>query len=81
MVGVGVDDPAQQGRRVLKLHTALKEGQQVLDEPVYLQPKAGVCYGVMAAVSNAMGGYTRIPRPIFVGYKRVKLRWIRPEGK
>lgn len=57
--------------------TIEEEGQPYVDEPMYAQPK--VVSMIEKSVASASG--RRLASPIFIGYERVYLRWMKPDGK
>lgn len=59
----------------------LYEGQPFLDEPVRIYPK--VKPTIQASVEAAFNpnGYLQNFKPITVRHERVKLRWMKPDGK
>ena len=57
--------------------TILSEGQEYLDEPVYVFPKP---ITQIEASMAAMYGL-RLPQPKLIGHDRVRLRWMKPDGK
>lgn len=58
--------------------TIQESGQAYVDEPImaYLEPR-----GVSRSVSIAIGTRPAPRIPIVTGYDRVKLRWMKPDGK
>jgi hypothetical protein len=59
-----------------------KDGQSYYDEPVYAIPKRETRDLIRDAVESAFGGPGYRPRkPIVVGHERVRLRWMKPDGK
>jgi len=50
-----------------------KEGQRFYDQEVYLKP---IPNPMSAAVKRAFGH--PVPRPVMIGYRRVKLDWVKP---
>lgn len=54
-----------------------KEGQRYFDQPISIFPKRPT--QVSAAISHAFGATP--PSPIIVGHERVRLRWMKPDGK
>jgi hypothetical protein len=54
------------------------DGQPYIDEPImgYLEPT-----GVSRSVSMALGARPAPRIRIVTGYDRVKLRWLKPDGK
>lgn len=50
------------------------EGQEILDEPVYAEPK--VTSIIAQSLAKAFG--SRGPRRILLRYERVRLEWITP---
>jgi hypothetical protein len=54
-----------------------KDGQPYVDEAVIAKPKSvSVIHENVAYIFGS-----RLPRPITIGYNRVKLRWMKPDGK
>ena len=57
--------------------TIKREGQQFVYEPVYAKPKA--VSAIEASVAYAFE--RQLPQPILVRHERVRLRWMKPDGK
>lgn len=57
--------------------TTIKEGQQFVEDPIYLLPKRPSL--VEISVAEAFGKYQIKPR-LLQGHERVKLRWVNPDG-
>ena len=55
-----------------------REGQQYVDEPVKVRPqqRSAIELSVAAAFGNKGG-----PQTITIGHQRVRLRWMKPDGK
>lgn len=58
--------------------TIERQGQPYVDEPVIVRPKANI---MQRAVTLALGARPQEPKPLTIGYNRVKLRWMQPDGK
>ena len=57
--------------------TVTRDGQRYMDEAVYAMPKRAKPIDV--AVAQAFN--RQPPQPIVVDYNRVRLRWMKPDGK
>jgi len=53
------------------------EGQSYFDEPKYVMPKS------IAPLEKAIADMAErdLPAPILTHYERVRLRWMKPDGK
>ena len=58
----------------------LREGQPFVDDPVLVHPKP-VNVPMLAAVAEAFGVKPEIREPIVVNTERVRLRWMKPDGR
>lgn len=64
------------------LKTTIKDGQRYVDEPVYVDPKREPFDVLRASVALALGGQKEPPKhSIVVRHERVRLRWLRPNGR
>lgn len=63
-----------------RLRNAIKyEGQAYYDKPVVAEPtRDEIRNSVRAALS---GGKAEEPQPLLLGHERVRLRWLKPDGK
>ena len=64
-------------KRKAPMRTAVVDRQNYVDEPVYAKPKP------VPALDRAIAtvfGRTQ-PGVILLGYERVRLRWMKPDGK
>lgn len=66
--------------------TITKDAQRYVDEPVYVNPKVEkgpsiLELSVAAAFNGGQVPHARSRKPILVGYERVRLRWVTPDGK
>jgi hypothetical protein len=59
------------------LTTIERDGQEFLDEPVYVHPKKLSL--IEASIAKAFN--IAMSAPIAVRHERVKLRWMKPDGK
>lgn len=63
------------------LKTTIEDGQPYYDKPVIAAPKI-LNKPLDMAVSAALnGGKAKIPPRITLGHQRVRLRWMKPDGK
>lgn len=54
------------------------DGQPYVDDPIYAHPKpVSAMEGSIGAAFNNL----RKQKAIVTGYERVKLRWLKPDGK
>lgn len=59
-----------------------KDGQAYYDDPVYVAPKREQRDRLSEAVAEVYGGPGWQPKaPIIVRHERVRLRWMKPDGK
>lgn len=56
-----------------------KVGQRFADYPIYVRPKK--IGAITQSVQSIFNPQSPLPRPIMVGYERVELRWMKPDGK
>lgn len=55
-----------------------RAGQRYVDKPVYTYPEIDV---LGMAVNAAFNKCSPLPPPILTGHERVRLRWMKPDGK
>lgn len=58
------------------IKTSIKPGQRYYDEPIYALPRNHSI--LSASISEAFGIDAVNPPRIMTGYRRIKLRWLKP---
>lgn len=53
-----------------------KEGQPFVYEPVYVHPNLSKVGRVIGAAFES-----KLPEPIVTHHERIRLRWVKPDGK
>lgn len=61
------------------IKTTIHEGQTYYDETVLAKPRADLRTPIADSVATIFGSHQ--PTPIVVGHNRIRLRWVKPDGK
>lgn len=77
----------------MTLKTTISEGQEYFDEAVYAEPKKELLTPIAEALAMAFGHVRPVlnkkgrqvlertdVKPLLLGYERVRLKWVMPDG-
>lgn len=57
-----------------------RDGQSYIDEPIYAQPKDRTLVSLLVEAAFNRGE-VRLQRPVLLHHERVRLHWLKPDGK